>query len=537
MTLLRIVVFAGLLSASATALAFDPEVHAAITRKVLADKTLFGTLSDNTQVRFSARQIDAFVQENVFTDKGQATDERMHFDNEALVGGATLARRHREHVITALKAETNLTIWKPQIGFLLHATQDFYSHSTWINFHPGATTIASLSDATPDSRLLPKAQIGEVCGPNATSVIAGRPVTSGYFPLIEGGSDYLGWRILTWAVDADPQVPGKCNHGFKTVSGVNGINKDRPDSNPEGGNPFHTEAVDRATVATRDLITKMLTELKGNDAALCRFTGDERNCSRWMYRFTNFVSAPFVGNGLPYTESVRIRRYPLNQNNPSQDVTTNTPLGTAGRGEVTFMRPPNSQMDIELRVCRRGDKWLPFTRSYSIVSPKPANTFTAYNLVSSSCPTSPVGPGPHTAPITLTFKLTEDGVLTVTRSFVSEQAVACALDQATGTVSYNEDVGLELDLSNGGLDFHEKRVESIDIRNHSPAGSSRNVLETSVDVARSDANSYDITLTSGALNRISGTVVESEEAFPADCQMPLAFCAFGEVCTPTLPGG
>jgi hypothetical protein len=533
MTTLRIVVLAGLLSASAAAFGFDPEVHAAMTRKVLADRTVFGTLSDDTQVRFSARQIDAFVQENVFTDKGQAVDERMHFDNESLVSGASLARKHREHVITALKAESNLTIWKPQIGFLLHATQDFYSHSTWINFHPGATTIAALSEAQLDSRLLPKAQIGEVCGPNATSVIAGRPVTSGYFPLLEGGADYLGWRILTWAVDADPQVPGKCNHGFKTVSGVNGINKDRPDSNPEGGNPFHTEAVDRATVATRDLIVKMLAELKGNDAALCRFTGDERNCSRWMYRFTNFISAPFAGTGLPYTESVRIRRFAVNQNNPSQDVTTDTLLGTAGRAEVTFLRLPNSQMDIQLRACRRGDKWLPFTRSYSIISAKPATTFTAYNLV--SCPTSPSGPGPYTAPVTLTFRLTENGMLTVTRSFISEQEVACAAGQATGTVSYNEDVSLELDLPQGRLDFHEARAETIDIRSHSTGGSSRAVLDTTLDVGRADTNAYDVTLTSGAFDRISGTVVESEEAFPADCQMPLAFCRFGEVCTATMP--
>ncbi len=537
MTTLRIVVFAGLLSASGTAFGFDPEVHAKITRNILADKTVFGTLSDDTQVRFSSRQIDAFVQENVFTDKGQAADERMHFDNEALVSGAMLARKHRDHVITALKAESNLTIWKPQIGFLLHATQDFYSHSTWINSHPGATTIASLSDAAPDSRLLSKAQIGAVCGPNATSVIEGRPVTSGYFPLIEGGIDYLGWRLLRWTVDADPQVPGKCNHGFKTVTGVNGINKDRPDSNPEGGNPFHTEAVDRATVATRDLITKMLTELKGNDAALCRFTGDERNCSRWMYRFTNFISVPFVGGGLPYEESVRIRRWAINQNDTFQDLTTKTLLGTAGRAEVTFFRPSNSEMDIELRACRRGEKWLPFTRSYSIISPNASNTFTAYNLVSSSCPTSPVGPEPHTAPLTLTFRLTEDGVLTVTRSFVSEQAVACALDQATGMVSFNEDVGLEIDLKEGNFDFHEKRLETIHIHNNSPGGSSQARLDTWIDVARAVTDSFDVTLTSGSLDRISGTVVESEEAFPDDCAMPLAFCRFGEVCTPTLPGG
>jgi hypothetical protein len=520
-------------SACSATQAFEQSTHELITDRVL--RKLTAKLTDGTQVKFSSQRRAEIAKQNADTDGRRFADARLHFDGEEFVSGAALARDNRNAVVSRVR--TDSPNYLMVLGQLLHATQDFYSHSTWIEQGHGGG-IASLSDAERDPKLLPMSQIGLVCDADATHV-RGDKVSSGYFKLIRGFFNLIGWQH-----DDGPPPPGKCKHGLKNDDASLGINKDRPPTfDATGrlvdGSPVHDIAVELAEKATEDVLKKILKELEDarDDAALCRLMGDERNCSRWMYRFTNFISVPFVGSGLPYEESVRIRRWAINQNNTSQDVTTTTLLGNAGRAEVTFVRPPNSNMDIQLRACRRGDKWLPFIRSYSIVSAKPSTTFTAYNLVSSSCPTSPVGPGPYTAPFTVTFRLTEEGVLTVTRSFVSEQAVACALDQATGTVSYNEDVGLVIDLSKGQFDFHEKRLEAIDIRNNSPGGSSRNLLETSIDVARAVTNSFDITLTSGAFNRISGTPVESEWAFPEDCAMPLAFCPSGGSCTSTLPGG
>jgi uncharacterized protein YhfF len=239
---------ASLLLLSPSLLAFYPKHHDSITRDVLKDVTR--TIEGHT-LRFSRAAIDEIVAANMNQDDGffpscpispprtPFADSRNHFDGERLADAASLMRDRLNEAREKLKVPSpNGPEARKLLGQVLHAAQDYYAHSNWVERgHNGK----------PDERL-GKVSFGPVAlseatclaPPNAGTYVSGAGPTSGYFFGCDGKDD--------------SQLPaGKCYHGvekpFFTFAGTNKDHENRP---------FFTEAHARAKESTKSIIDDLL---------------------------------------------------------------------------------------------------------------------------------------------------------------------------------------------------------------------------------------------------------------------------------------
>ena len=186
-----------LLLAPAPAFAFSKEVHEAVTRRALSDMS------------FDASAAGAVVAGNLKTDKDEFTDPKAHFDNEQFAAGSARLNAKLSAALDALD-DCDPGLAREQLGRALHAVQDFFAHSNWVENHAPADPL--------DLFRLTDPAAGLVCDPKTHK----GALTSGYYP-----DDHRPSAI-------------KCVHAE--------LNKDDP------GRPFHEEARLRALAETKAVL-------------------------------------------------------------------------------------------------------------------------------------------------------------------------------------------------------------------------------------------------------------------------------------------
>ena len=96
-------------------------IHAEITKQALHQ-------------RFSAAALEKIIDANLYQDRilAQIGHNEYHFDNNAFEESYAYIEQQRALVISALQANDMLSAWSA-FGRLIHAAQDFYAHSNYID--------------------------------------------------------------------------------------------------------------------------------------------------------------------------------------------------------------------------------------------------------------------------------------------------------------------------------------------------------------------------------------------------------------------
>ena len=238
-------------------------IHQEITREGLKDVAFSAS---SGPITFKEKQLLEIIDANAFVDAVQI-DPRYHFDacsNRALLGimvndclqsssqrliagkNGLVARLSQRPTITAEHARQ----LRVAFGSFLHSLQDFYSHTNWINIHPGIT-----------------ARLGDM------DVVRDQPADTlpcPVSPLLYPSASYLtsGWAILGLSVPYESAPIGQCAHGAPARLGVGGMHKDAPDR------PLYNEARRAAIEDTTNFAKAVLlapTNLADN---VCMFMTD-----------------------------------------------------------------------------------------------------------------------------------------------------------------------------------------------------------------------------------------------------------------------
>jgi len=129
------------LLAGGAASAFKPnqDGHLGITRTAL--ESISRALEGET-LRFSTRAIDQIATANKDTDCGEngacvclscVQDSSRHFDNEDFLSSTARLVDLKEKIILKITAESpDGASARQDLGAALHAIQDFYSHTNWV---------------------------------------------------------------------------------------------------------------------------------------------------------------------------------------------------------------------------------------------------------------------------------------------------------------------------------------------------------------------------------------------------------------------
>ena len=197
-------------------MAFNWESHREITRRGLIGL-------DITAMR-------EIVDGNLSVDQGKLEKQRApHFDSESLSGGAAFIRDRLETASDALGV-CDFQRARKMFGQALHTTQDFYSHSNWVEknlSNPSASidvTLVQDNGPAVRSSWIPS----RCCQDMGRRDCQNLPLTTGFMV-----SDNLLWR--------------KCTH--------NQMNKDSDKKK------YFSQAVERAVEATRQIFKDFITNL------------------------------------------------------------------------------------------------------------------------------------------------------------------------------------------------------------------------------------------------------------------------------------
>jgi hypothetical protein len=232
---------------------------------------LFG----NQYYVFSQQAIDAINKANGLVDQisYSAPD---HFDGEQFYSGVQRIADRRDQLNKLLLVPNQANKAWQLVGFMLHAAQDFYAHSTWIEL--GKRSIVDFGTLTkntsaPNLTFLQPAT-GTVCAPAAYPLIT--PVTQ----LTSGYYDSNDWVGLF-----DPAPPGLCQHGTlaqavatcaSALTPVHGISKDSPCGlYLQGPADSHVVAGFLATKETLALVQSIVSDLNvaNNAPGFCALLG------------------------------------------------------------------------------------------------------------------------------------------------------------------------------------------------------------------------------------------------------------------------
>jgi hypothetical protein len=231
--------------------AFIPSQHFVVTLEVLAGIPAITRTIEGHTLRFSPDAIQQIVSANTGQDLGAVrcifsggllgpggpfADSSNHFDDENLTEASQLAIDRLEDARKALLRPSPQG-WTARrlLGQVLHAAQDYYAHSNWIETASG-----------PDGRLgtgvIGPVASGQTCEapPNAGTYVSFFGFTSGYWLGCDGRND--------------SQLPvGKCYHGWELPPNAHaGTNNDKP------GRPKFQEAKEAAKATTRSIIDQLL---------------------------------------------------------------------------------------------------------------------------------------------------------------------------------------------------------------------------------------------------------------------------------------
>ena len=205
-----------------------------------------------------------------------------HFDGEQFQSGQDRLITLRQNVVSSILAE-NFDVARTDTGRMLHALQDFYSHSNWIeNGNTSPNNVLGRPNKRLDNVASPTQQTCINCEKRgfppyykckdniASSLQRDGILTSGYY----GGSiDTNGQEI---------QKPlGKCSHGGFADStsdtyAKGGINKDSPYYRSSPHHYLHYEAASVAQQATIDILQDIRREVN-NDQLFIAYLGLKLN--------------------------------------------------------------------------------------------------------------------------------------------------------------------------------------------------------------------------------------------------------------------
>jgi hypothetical protein len=232
--------------------------HQSITENAIEqiDKEQFGVTKLNQSMK---RAISQIVEANAKTDDDQVISAK-HFDGENFTGGQQRLQRLVVSIKTELSTEQGIkdpSKARSALGEALHALQDFYSHSNWVEYYGGINTNLGASGVslTDPSPTLPTCDDSVTCCtpsvPACPNLIVPVPLlTSGYF-----GAKKTGYEDKR-------KLPNKCSHGgFKDITAVGGgvgINKDTTLCLISPHQSYHSDAASRAESATKHFITNVV---------------------------------------------------------------------------------------------------------------------------------------------------------------------------------------------------------------------------------------------------------------------------------------
>lgn len=265
--------------------AFSVRIHADITKESLS---ALGVPIGGVIEHFSAAALDQVQAANGRVDKltPALSFPARHFTDERLSAGSRRLIDLKKDIVAVLHEDPpDGEEARQLLGMALHAVQDYYSHTTWIEGeNPGIDGRLGKGEIPdPEATIRPCTEPTSVTGPRAG-------LSSGYYLGLTGcGNSFYLDGILNFSADADAVTDGKCYHGNYTMACV-GMNKDNdvatyppprfgivfdamhPAIIRAGGvappNPLHPIARARAFEATTDYLKQIIDELSGNERAL-----------------------------------------------------------------------------------------------------------------------------------------------------------------------------------------------------------------------------------------------------------------------------
>jgi hypothetical protein len=230
------------------------KVHKEITHRALEPNYnhntsgFFEILSSGQVVFFSENALKEIVKANRASDSFfKPSNPIRHFDDEKLIPASRFLMRRKQFIIGFLtRTIPNGRLARKYLGQALHALQDYYSHTNWVEL--GKVTINDVLGrsehvAPPEGSTCPDfpAKLGDA---GLTSI------TSGFYiePLCDPRI-----KVESGAV--------KCIHGdIIPPRTCDGLNKDIP------GRPRHFEAKDLAVEATIDYVQQVIDDIRADSS-------------------------------------------------------------------------------------------------------------------------------------------------------------------------------------------------------------------------------------------------------------------------------
>ncbi|HEX8178042.1 MAG TPA: hypothetical protein VF525_00725 [Pyrinomonadaceae bacterium] len=252
------------------ALAFKPDAtqradpnditHVDITEKAIKDLlTKENIIPGVTEVNNSMEKaINEIKEANAKTDLGpELANQAAHFDNEAFAEGQARLNDRFQHLVSDLEANQASEARK-KLGQALHAIQDFYSHSNWVEMGWQMTNpYLGKFDQTANLLASAAGKLEPTCADCPVGVcpcvgnISTPKLTSGYFQFLP--------TIPYLPPPSDAKHPGKCSHGGPgdrsvDTPGTLGINKDSLNCNVSPHNYLHQRATQLAGDHTKEFL-------------------------------------------------------------------------------------------------------------------------------------------------------------------------------------------------------------------------------------------------------------------------------------------
>lgn len=236
--------------------------------------------SDSATVSINARHLKQ--------DTG-AYDPDDHFDANQLVGALTKLAGNRSQLNYILNTKnfsftTQLRMWA-LMGNMLHAVEDFYAHSTWVD--EGKTSIIDFGTATenypPDTSIFPSSPVEQFCNPAGPGYpLSALPVNyliTGFYPYPPGSPELVYGGCLHGKTSPSlfggpSTLFGLCYSSQFTLQQVPGISHDVACSgnfSPANTEQLHDAAYGLAVREARSFVQAIVDDLvtANNPAGFC----------------------------------------------------------------------------------------------------------------------------------------------------------------------------------------------------------------------------------------------------------------------------
>lgn len=269
-------------------MAFKSRYHAMTTRSALLSERLMRTVDGQT-LTFALAAIAEVSVENkqadclhlpwrdlygdeypwiaCFPDNANSFDvAALHFDGEQFLAASRMLMERRRAILDAItRPEPDGMLARRELGKALHAVQDFYAHSNWVELTRDGVVPNAVHPDLGASKI-PSPGRGDVfCTFDLDFVISSTPlIRPTHLPLTSGY-----WFPIDGCVR---KPPGKCAHGFEACRG---IEKDQPRTS--GRDPDFETAVEFAIESSIRFVEMILNDpaVSSNPRAVAALMGME----------------------------------------------------------------------------------------------------------------------------------------------------------------------------------------------------------------------------------------------------------------------